>query len=66
MKELARRLGPLVLVAGILTACGAQGSSSPGAQSAARPARCATAGAWCHWDSQCCSGRCNVDTGCGG
>ncbi len=27
---------------------------------------CIAAGQWCRWDSQCCSGRCYVDTGCGG
>ncbi len=71
MRRHPRVLGSLVCAAVALGlgACAAPGQARDGvtnAQPSYAAPGCIKAGDACRWDSQCCSGRCYVDTGCSG
>lgn len=68
MKRVARILGPIACALGV-AACASSSRDTRGvtnSQPAYGTPHCHVGGEVCRWDSQCCSGRCYVDTGCNG
>jgi hypothetical protein len=68
MKRLVRVVAPVACALGI-AACASSSQDGRGvtnAQPSNGSTPCVSAGEWCHFDGQCCSGRCYVDTGCDG